>query len=83
MLRNQGNKLPGPPASNDPQEMIESDLHSMSELYFNIDFEKKTVFPDYDYLRAIVALILEAQLKYEFDTQGTIDYLEQLIFKSP
>jgi hypothetical protein len=66
--------------SDNPEKMIERDLNNMSELYFNIDFEKRIIIPDYDYLKAIVALILEAQLKYEFDAEDTIEYLEQLIF---
>jgi len=64
----------------DFRQMIETDLDRLSEDYFEIDPEKRIIIPDYEYLKPIIGLILEAQIKYEFDSEETVEYLEQLIF---
>lgn len=63
----------------DVDQMIIADLEFLSEKYFEID-ENKNIVVDLNYLKPIVCLILEAQIKYDFDTQETIEYLEQLLF---
>ena len=47
-----------------------------------LNFEAGKIYPDYDYFKPIVCLVLEAQIKYEFNTQETIEYLEELLFLS-
>jgi len=62
------------------KEMVEKDFNFLSDKYFDLDLENKKINPDYDYLRPILCLILEAQIKYEYNTTETVEYLEQLIF---
>jgi hypothetical protein len=67
--------------SNEFVQMVEEDLESLSGRgYFEFDPESGKIIPDYDFLKPIVCLILEGQLKYEFNTQETIEYLEELLF---
>lgn len=65
--------------SKDFEKMVKRDLDFLNEKYFNTDFENNRIIVDYDYLKPIICLILEAQIKYEFNTQETVEYLEQLV----
>jgi hypothetical protein len=61
-------------------EMVEGDLNFLSARgYFEFDPETGKIIPDQDYLKPIVCLTLEAQLRYEFNTQETVEYLEELL----
>jgi hypothetical protein len=62
-------------------QMVEEDLEFLSGRgYFEYDPETGKIVPDYDYLKSVLSLILEAQIKYEFHTEETIEYLEELLF---
>ena len=68
---------------NNPEFLIKKDISNISEQYFDIvGYDKMKIAPNYDYLKAIITLILEAQIKYEYCTEETIEYLEQLFFGS-
>jgi hypothetical protein len=61
-------------------EMVEEDLEILSGRgYFEFDPETGKIIPDQDYLKPIVCLTLEGQLRYEFNTQETVEYLEELL----
>lgn len=67
--------------SNEFVEMVDEDLEFLSGRgYFDFDSEPGKIILDYDFLKAIVCLILEGQLRYEFNTQETIEYVEELLF---
>jgi len=61
-------------------EMVEEDLEFLSGRgYFEFNPETGKIIPDQVYLKPIVCLTLEGQLRYEFNTQETVEYLEELL----
>lgn len=67
--------------SDDFVEMVEEDLEFLSGRgYFDFDSQAEKIIPDYNFLKPIVCLILEGQLRYEFNTEETLEYVEELLF---
>jgi hypothetical protein len=66
--------------SNEFVEMVQRGFRILIRARRLILIEPGKIILDYDFVKPIVCLILEGQLKYEFNTQETVEYLEELLF---
>jgi hypothetical protein len=66
--------------SKDYEAMIYQDLDVLSEIYFSVDYENKLIHPDMKYLKSILALVLEAQFRYNYESEEMVKYMEGIIY---
>lgn len=61
------------------EESVTSYLEALNNAFFEADFDNQIICPDFIFMQPLVALILEGIIRYEFNNEEIIEYLEGLL----